>query len=414
MPGRWTCPRATPKWLSVNAMPLPELSLGRRPTTCAAADEPIALYVHWPFCVSKCPYCDFNSHVRAKVDQARWRDALLADLTVEAALMPSRRLGSIFFGGGTPSLMPPDTVWDIIDRAVALWDVTPDIEITLEANPSSVEAARFGDLAKAGVNRVSVGLQALDDEALRFLGRAHDVSEGLAALEVAQRHFRRVSFDLITARPGQSVVAWEAELAQALSFGTEHLSLYQLTIEPGTRFSTLFARGELVLPDEDVAAELWEATRAMTAAAGLPAYEVSNHARPGAESRHNLTYWRYGDYVGIGPGAHGRRGGMATQRHRKPENWLAAIDRNGSGLQLEEPLAPRTRAVEALVMGLRLTDGVDLDRIAAATGLAQLVDPVAERRLAGMGLLRRDGTRLALTERGMPLLDAVLTDLVVT
>ena len=394
-------------------MPMPDLSPGPRPSTRAATDEPTALYVHWPFCVSKCPYCDFNSHVRAEVDQARWRDALLADLTLEAASTPGRRLGSIFFGGGTPSLMPPMTVSDVIDAAAALWDFTPDLEITLEANPSSVEAARFGDLAKAGVNRVSLGLQALDDVALRFLGRAHDVAEGLAALEVAQRHFARVSFDLITARPGQSPDAWGAELARALAFGTEHLSLYQLTIEPGTRFSTLFARGELVLPDEDVASELWDMTRAMTAAAGLPAYEVSNHARPGAESRHNLTYWRYGDYVGIGPGAHGRRGGMATQRHRKPENWLSAVDRNGNGLQLEEPLEPRTRAVEALVMGLRLTEGVDLERIAAATGLHHLVEPTAERRLANLGLVRRDGARLALTEQGMPLLDAVLTDLVV-
>lgn len=395
-------------------MPSLSLSPARRSPSHQRADEPIALYVHWPFCVSKCPYCDFNSHVRAEIDQARWRDALIADLTLEAALLPGRRLGSIFFGGGTPSLMPPATVAAVIDRAAAQWGFTPDIEITLEANPSSVEAARFGDLAAAGVNRVSLGLQALDNAALRFLGRAHDVAEGLAALDVAQRHFKRVSFDLITARPGQSPAEWEAELARALSFGTEHLSLYQLTIEPGTRFSTLFARGELVLPDEDVAAELWDTTRAMTAAAGLPAYEVSNHARPGAESRHNLTYWRYGDYAGIGPGAHGRRGGLATQRHRKPENWLAAVDRNGNGLQLEEPLEPRTRAVEALVMGLRLTEGVDLDRIAAATGLERLVDPVAEERLAGLELLRRNGARLALTERGMPLLDAILTDLVVT
>lgn len=395
---------------------MPSLSLfpALRSPSYQRADEPIALYVHWPFCVSKCPYCDFNSHVRSEIDQARWRDALIADLTLEAALLPGRRLGSIFFGGGTPSLMPPATVAAVIDRAAAQWEFTPDIEITLEANPSSVEAARFGDLAAAGVNRVSLGLQALDNAALRFLGRAHDVAEGLAALDVAQRHFGRVSFDLITARPGQSPAEWEAELTRALSFGTEHLSLYQLTIEPGTRFSTLFARGELVLPDEDVAAELWDTTRAMTAAAGLPAYEVSNHARPGAESRHNLTYWRYGDYAGIGPGAHGRRGGLATQRHRKPENWLAAVDRNGNGLQLEEPLEPRTRAVEALVMGLRLTEGVDLDRIAAATGLERLVDPVAEERLAGLELLRRNGARLALTERGMPLLDAILTDLVVT
>ena len=376
--------------------------------------EPLALYIHWPFCVSKCPYCDFNSHVRDTVDQARWRTALLADLAHEAALTPGRQVGSIFFGGGTPSLMPPATVAALIAAADTHWGLAPHCEITLEANPSSVEAARFGDLAAAGVNRVSLGLQALDDAALRFLGRAHDVAEGLAALDVAQRHFRRVSFDLITARPGQSPAAWEAELARALAFGTEHLSLYQLTIEPGTRFATLAARGELTLPDEEVAADLWARTRERTAAAGLPAYEVSNHARPGAESRHNLTYWRYGDYLGIGPGAHGRRGGCATQRHRKPENWLAAIDRNGHGGQEEEPLAPRTRAVEAMVMGLRLTEGVDLARICRRTGLDRLVEPVAEQRLARLGLLRRFGNRLALTEAGAPLLDAILADLVVT
>ena len=381
---------------------------------CTPADEPFALYIHWPFCVSKCPYCDFNSHVRAEIDQARWQAALLADLAHEATLLPDRGVGSIFFGGGTPSLMPPATVAALIAAADRHWGLTDGCEITLEANPSSVEAARFGDLAAAGVNRVSLGVQALDDAALRFLGRAHDVGEGLAALDVAQQQFGRVSFDLITARPDQSPDAWETELARALAFGTEHLSLYQLTIEPGTRFATLAARGELTLPDEDTAAELWTRTRALTAASGLPAYEVSNHARPGAESRHNLTYWRYGDYAGIGPGAHGRRGGTATQRHRKPENWLAAVDRNDHGLQLEEPLPPRTRAVEALVMGLRLTEGVDLARIAVATGLDQLIDADAERRLAALGLIRRSRDRLALTERGAPLLDAILAELVVT
>ena len=250
---------------------------------------PLALYVHWPFCVSKCPYCDFNSHVRAEVDQAAWRDALLADLAHEAAALPGRRLGSIFFGGGTPSLMPPATVEAVIAAATTAWAPAGDLEVTLEANPSSVESARFADLAAAGVNRVSLGLQALDEAALRFLGRAHDVREGLAALDTAQANFARVSFDLITARPGQPLAAWEAELARALSFGTEHLSLYQLTIEPGTRFFTEAAAGRLTLPDGDAAADLFEATRALTEAAGLPAYEVSNHARPGAESRHNLA-----------------------------------------------------------------------------------------------------------------------------
>ena len=378
----------------------------------APDNDPLALYVHWPFCVSKCPYCDFNSHVRAGVDQQAWRDALLADLAHEARALPGRRLGSIFFGGGTPSLMPPETVATIIAAATRAWEPVGDLEITLEANPSSVEAARFGDLAAAGVNRVSLGLQALDDAALRFLGRAHDVKEGLAALEVAQARFARVSFDLIYARPDQPLAAWEAELARALSFGTEHLSLYQLTIEPGTRFATEAAAGRLTIPDGDAAADLFEATRAMTAAAGLPAYEVSNHARPGAESRHNLVYWRYTDYAGIGPGAHGRRAGLATARHRKPENWLAAVARNAHGIQSEDALPPAARASEALLMGLRLREGVDLARIARLTGLppAALVD---DRAIAALpGLLARDGDRLRVTDAGMLLLDAILPRIV--
>jgi len=372
------------------------------------APEPLALYVHWPFCVSKCPYCDFNSHVRERVDQAAWRESLLADLAHEAALLPGRRLGSIFFGGGTPSLMPPETVAALIAAAQHHWSVDSDIEITLEANPSSVEAARFADLAAAGVNRVSLGLQALDDDALAFLGRAHGVAEGLAALETAQSVFARTSFDLIYARPGQSLGAWEAELARALAFGTEHLSLYQLTIEPGTRFATLAARGDLTIPDPDAAADLFEATRAITASAGLPAYEISNHARPGAESRHNLTYWRYGDYAGVGPGAHGRRTGLATFRRKKPENWMAALARNGHGIESEEPLAPRDRAVEALLMGLRLAEGVDLARIAALAGGAAPIDEAAVDRLVAQRLLARSGTRLAATDAGMPVLEAIL------
>ncbi|MBW6531592.1 radical SAM family heme chaperone HemW [Sphingomonas sp. RRHST34] len=371
-------------------------------------DSALALYVHWPFCVSKCPYCDFNSHVRAAVDQAAWRDALLADLAHEAAALPGRRLGSIFFGGGTPSLMPPATVAAVIDAATAAWAPLPDLEVTLEANPSSVEAARFADLAAAGVNRVSLGLQALDDAALRFLGRAHDVAEAMGALDVAQRHFVRVSTDLIYARPDQSLAAWERELRQALDFGTEHLSLYQLTIEPGTRFHTEAAAGRLTIPDGDAAADLFEATRAITAAAGLPAYEVSNHARPGAESRHNLAYWRYRDYAGVGPGAHGRRQASATQRHRKPENWLGAVARNGHGLVTEEPLAAEARAREALLMGLRLAEGVDLARVARMTGLAieAIVDADA---IAGLpGLIARDDERLRVTEAGILLLDSIL------
>lgn len=364
------------------------------------APQPLALYVHWPFCVSKCPYCDFNSHVRDTVDQAAWRDGLLADLAHEAAALPGRPLGSIFFGGGTPSLMPPATVAAVLGAAQAAWGFTDDIEITLEANPSSVEAARFGDLAAAGINRVSLGLQALDDAALAFLGRAHGVGEGLAALDVAQASFARVSFDLIYARPGQSLADWEQELARAIGFGTEHLSLYQLTIEPGTRFATLAAKGELTIPDGDAAAELFEATQALTRAAGLPRYEVSNHARPGAESRHNLTYWRYRDYAGIGPGAHGRRGGLATVRHRKPENWLAAVGRNRHGIQSEEPLAAQERASEVLVMGLRMAEGIAVD--------PAYVDLAAVDRLVGHGLLTREGSRVATTDAGILLLDSIL------
>ncbi|MGN6278091.1 MAG: radical SAM family heme chaperone HemW [Sphingomonas sp.] len=377
----------------------------------APQTPPLALYVHWPFCVSKCPYCDFNSHVREQVDQERWRDALLADLAHEARETAGRKLGSIFFGGGTPSLMPPETVAALIAAAEQAWGFEPGIEITLEANPSSVEAARFADLAAAGVNRVSLGLQALDDAALRFLGRAHDVAEGLAALDTAQAVFDRVSFDLIYARPGQTTGKWETELRRSIGFGTEHLSLYQLTIEPGTRFATEAAAGRLVIPDADAAADLFDATRVITAEAGLPAYEVSNHARPGAESRHNLSYWRYTGYAGIGPGAHGRRGRVATMRHRKPENWIAAVDRNGHGLQSEEPLDARAEATEALVMGLRLSEGLATAALAKrGIDVAALLDDAAIARLAGHGLIEQTPDRLRLTAAGAPLLDAVLRE----
>jgi oxygen-independent coproporphyrinogen-3 oxidase len=380
----------------------------------AQMTEPLALYVHWPFCVSKCPYCDFNSHVRDSVDQALWRDALLADLAHEASTLPDRKLTSIFFGGGTPSLMPPETVAAILAAAEQAWGFAPGIEITLEANPSSVEAARFADLAAAGVNRVSLGLQALDDQTLAWLGRAHDVAEGLAALDTAQKVFERVSFDLIYARPGQGLADWHAELARALSFGTEHLSLYQLTIEPGTRFQTEALAGRLVLPDADRAADLFELTRALTASAGLPAYEISNHARPGGESRHNLTYWRYQDYAGIGPGAHGRRTGVATQRRRKPENWIDAVARNGHGIEAETPLVPHERAIEAMLMGLRLAEGIDLDRIAALgeQPIEHLADLPAIERIVAQGLLARSESRLAATDAGTPVLNAILGEIV--
>jgi oxygen-independent coproporphyrinogen-3 oxidase len=364
----------------------------------------LALYVHWPFCVSKCPYCDFNSHVRESVDQSAWRDALLADLAWEAQAFPARDLASIFFGGGTPSLMEPATVAALIEAADRHWGLAPDVEITLEANPSSVEAERFADLAAAGVNRVSLGLQSLDDQALRFLGRAHDAAEGLAALRTAQRCFARVSFDLIYALPGQTEEAWAAEVGRALGYGTGHLSLYQLTIEPGTRFAAMAARGELAARDPDEAAALYELTQDMTEAAGLPAYEISNHARPGEESRHNLAYWRYRPYLGIGPGAHGRRGGLATQRHRKPENWLAALERNGRGLAEETVLSPDEQATEALLMGLRLSEGVEIEAVESRLDLR------AVERLEGHGLLAREGGRLRVVARGRLLLDAILAE----
>ena len=373
--------------------------------------EPLALYVHWPFCVSKCPYCDFNSHVRASIDQAAWRDALLADLAHEARLLPGRRLSSIFFGGGTPSLMAPETVAAMIEAARAAWDADADIEITLEANPNSVEAARFADLATAGVNRLSLGLQSFDDAALTFLGRAHSADEGLRALDVAQRNFGRVSFDLIYALPGDTKAKWAATLERALALGTTHLSLYQLTIEPGTRFASMVARSEFEPLDADTSANLFELTDAMTSAAGLPAYEISNHARAGHESRHNLTYWRYGDYAGVGPGAHGRRLGRRTVRHRKPENFLSAIARNGHGIVEEAPLAPSEAADEALVMGLRLREGIDADRLADRFGFASIVDWARVDRLVASGHIARERGRIAVTARGRLLLDAILAEI---
>ena len=373
--------------------------------------EPLALYVHWPFCVSKCPYCDFNSHVRASIDQDEWREALLADLAHEARLLPDRTLKSIFFGGGTPSLMEPATVAVVIDAAAATWSPSPDIEITLEANPNSVEAARFADLAVAGVNRLSLGLQSFDDGALDFLGRAHSAREGFRALEIAQRNFRRVSFDLIYALPGDTEDSWSASLAQALSLGTRHLSLYQLTIEPGTRFASMVGRHDFEPLDSDRAAALYELTDAMTSEAGMPAYEISNHARPGHEGHHNLTYWRYGDYAGIGPGAHGRRQGMRTVRHKKPENFLSALARNGNGIAEEARLSPTEAADEALVMGLRLTEGIDPRAIADRFGLSSIVDWERVDRLVHSGHVTREGQRIAITSKGRLLLDAILGEI---
>jgi oxygen-independent coproporphyrinogen-3 oxidase len=379
----------------------------------ARTADSLALYVHWPFCVSKCPYCDFNSHVRASIDQDEWRDALLADLAHEAALLPGRRLTSIFFGGGTPSLMEPSTAEAIISAARDHWSAADGLEITLEANPNSAEAARFADLARAGVNRISLGLQSFDDQALAFLGRAHSADEGLRALEAAQSAVGRVSFDLIYALPGETEAGWSATLDRALSLGTEHLSLYQLTIEPGTRFATMVAKHEFEPLDADRSAELFELTQECSAAAGLPAYEVSNHARPGAESRHNLAYWRYLDYAGVGPGAHGRRLGMRTVRHKKPENFLAAVARNSHGLSEEAELTHEEAAHEALVMGLRLTEGIDPDALAQRLDVKRLVDDRAVGRLVGHGLLEREGAILRTTSQGRLLLDSILAEIAV-
>jgi putative oxygen-independent coproporphyrinogen III oxidase len=371
-----------------------------------------ALYIHWPFCLKKCPYCDFNSHVREGVDVAGWQAALLSDMRHDAELAGGEALESVFFGGGTPSLMPPGLVAALLEEAERLWGFAPGIEITLEANPSSVEASKFEDLAAAGVNRVSLGLQALDDDVLRFLGRLHSEQEGLTALQTAQSAFKRVSFDLIYARPGQVAEQWQRELDRALGFGTGHLSLYQLTIEPNTRFATDVRRGAFEPLADDPAADLFQVTREMTDAAGLPAYEVSNHARPGEESRHNLTYWRYQDYVGIGPGAHGRRGGMATTRHKKPENFLEAVSRNGHGLAEERPLNPREQAAEALLMGLRLREGIDPAALAMRFGLPEVIQQDKLALHEKLGLAWSEGGRIGVTPQGMPVLDALLGELV--
>ena len=373
-----------------------------------------ALYIHWPFCLAKCPYCDFNSHVRASIDHDLWQAGLLADMAREAELAGGEALQSIFFGGGTPSLMPPALVARFLDEAERLWGFDPGIEITLEGNPSSVESANYAALASAGINRVSLGLQAFDDATLHFLGRLHDAAEGLAALDIAQSRFSRVSFDLIYARPGQTEAQWRAELGRALGFGTGHLSLYQLTIEPGTRFATMVRQGDFTPLDDDAAADLFELTAQMTGAAGLPAYEVSNHARPGEESRHNLTYWRYRDYCGIGPGAHGRRGGLATVRHRKPENWLGAITAQGDGIAESRTLGVAEQASEAQLMGLRLAEGVDLAGLSQRFGLpvAELCDAERLAFHARNGLTWRQGDRIGVTPAGMCLLDALLAEMV--
>jgi len=379
----------------------------------AAAWLPLAVYIHWPFCRSKCPYCDFNSHVREAIEEERWTRALLADLERQAELALDREVVSIFFGGGTPSLMPPDTVAALIERVRALWPVIPDLEVTLEANPNSAEAERFAGFATAGVNRLSLGVQALDPPALRFLGRGHSRDEAVAAIALACDIFPRYSFDLIYARPGQSVAAWEDELGEALSLAGTHLSLYQLTIEPGTAFGNRAARGEILTADEDTAAALYEATQQRLAAAGIPAYEISNHARLGAECRHNLAYWRYEDYLGIGPGAHGRvtrgAGKVATRQLRSPEAWLAAVETSGTATDELSPIAPEEAIGEMLMMGLRLVEGVARQRLEALAGrtVEQLFAGALPRLVEG-GFLTLDSAHLAATVAGRQRLNAVL------
>jgi len=381
------------------------------------ATDCFALYIHWPFCLSKCPYCDFNSHVRETIDEARWRVALLRELDSVAALTPGRTVASIFFGGGTPSLMAPATVAALLDRVAGHWGLAPDVEITLEANPTSVETARLAEIRAGGVNRVSLGVQALDDTALQFLGRGHSAAEALNAVRTAASLFDRYSFDLIYGRPEQTVADWAGELHEALCHIGDHLSVYQLTLEPGTPFHTLWRRGKLDPLDEDVAATLFEATQDKLEAAGLPAYEISNHAAPGAASHHNLNYWRYGDYAGIGPGAHGRLtldgAKVATQRIRNPEAWLGQVEARGNGGEVDEPLDVDTQFSEMMLMGLRLAEGVPIARICNfhGRGLDDAFDPVRLEFLIRNEFLEQTGGSLRTTAAGRTRLDAVIAHL---
>ncbi len=380
------------------------------------ANEPgFGVYIHWPFCAAKCPYCDFNSHVRHNpVDQAVFVQAYERELDHMARLAPGRTVTSIFFGGGTPSLMLPATVDHLLQAVASRWTVSPEAEITLEANPSSVEAERFRGYRAAGVNRVSLGVQSLHDDQLKKLGRLHDVAEALKAIGLAREIFPRLSFDLIYARPGQSAEAWEGELRQALALAADHLSLYQLTIEPGTPFFDLQKRGKLKIPNMDRAAELYELTLAVTAEAGLPAYEISNHAAPGAECAHNLVYWRYQDYVGVGPGAHGRLTvegkRVATAARRNPEDWWQRAMVDGHGMENFETLLPDEAGDEMLLMGLRLREGIDLARFERMSG--RELDPARLAFLEGEGLVETLSRRtVRVTQAGFLVLDAIVADL---
>ena len=380
---------------------------------------PLALYIHWPFCLAKCPYCDFNSHVRDRIEQGRFCKALRTELAWEASRLGRRALGSIFFGGGTPSLMDPATVAALIEDARRLFEALPDIEITLEANPTSVERAKLEAFRAAGVNRVSLGVQSLDPAALRFLGREHSAGQAVDALRHARETFPRVSFDLIYARPGQDRADWKAELDSALTLCADHLSLYQLTIEPGTGFEALHRQGRIVLPDDDVAADLYRDTLDTCARHGLASYEVSNLAAPGAESRHNLAYWRYSDYAGIGPGAHGRvtlgADLVATRRHRAPEPWADRVERLGHGSTAEERIESRDRAREMVLMGLRLSEGIDAPRFEARTGVSldAALDQGTLEQAIEAGYLTREPDRLSATLEGRLRLDALLAALVI-
>ena len=377
--------------------------------------SPFAVYVHWPFCLSKCPYCDFNSHVRhGGVDEARFLRAYEAEIAATAARVPDRTVSSIFFGGGTPSLMQASSVQTILDCIGKHWSVAPDVEVTLEANPTSVEATRFRGYRAAGVNRVSLGVQALDDAALKELGRLHTAQEALDAVAVARSIFDRYSFDLIYARPQQTLDAWAAELKRAIAEAAEHLSLYQLTIEPDTPFFGLHKAGKLIVPDEDLARDLYDLTQTVCSKAGLPAYEISNHARPGAECRHNLVYWRGHDYAGVGPGAHGRLTiddrRVATATEKRPEAWLMRVEETGTGFTVDEKLTSGEAADEYLLMGLRLAEGIDTARYSALSG--RNLDPkrISILREEGAVETTTDG-RLRVTKSGFPLLDAVVADL---
>lgn len=377
-------------------------------------DAGFGVYVHWPFCASKCPYCDFNSHVRHHpVDERRFAAAFAREIAHNAALAPGRTVTSIFFGGGTPSLMQPETIGAILDAIAAHWSISPNAEITLEANPTSVEAERFRGYRAAGVNRVSLGVQALNDTDLRALGRKHTAKEALAAVKLAAESFERYSFDLIYARPNQTPQSWARELEEAISHAVEHLSLYQLTIEPGTWYARLYEAGKLILPDDDTARALYDITQEVCAKHGLPAYEISNHARPGAESRHNLIYWRYGEYAGIGPGAHGRlvtnEGRMALSTERSPEGWLELVERDGNGIIERECLDANAQADEFLLMGLRLVEGIDPNRYMAFSG--RKLSEKKMQDLSSQGLIETLNGRLRATKTGLPILNSLIAEL---